>query len=563
LVITQKTLFAALRLDGSKLKADPLSIKKIVIFFQLYCRLSQSSDTDHPLKNMSMFKKITTIIIFSALLFAGYSQAQSTDMVLAKFRDEGFLHSQARGMLSEFTDVYGQRLTGSREYLAAANWAAAKMKTIGLENVHFENYCKDCRGWSLKTFNVEMVAPNYMHLVAYPMAMTRSTAGVVEGKLVSIESIRDMNSVKEKFAGKLKGKVILLGTEPRQRSLTDTIFKRYSDEELKRMEDKTMPLVKPTPLPELLDSWKVDDHLADEFFAFAEKEGALAVLQAQSAITGILHAQGTYNYLEGSAKSLPYFSIMAEHFGRFYRMLKQEVVPVIRLNLETSFYLEPENNVNIIGEIPGTDPSLKSEVVMVGGHFDSWHSATGATDNGVSCMVLMEALRILKQTGITPKRTIRICLWGGEEQAFIGSVAYATKHFGGLREAPNEESKKVTSYLNLDNGAGAIRGLYLQGNEFARPVFKKIFNGISSLCNGTLTIENTLSTDHETFDHYNIPSFQFIQDPISYGSVTHHTHLDLPEYVPEEDAKKNAVILAWTIYSIGEMDTMVPRKHKD
>ena len=507
-----------------------------------------------------MTKKITIAIFFSALLFTSYAQKQPDDVVLSKIRNEGFQHSQAKSMLLEFTDVYGQRLTGSREYLAAANWVAGKMRSIGLENVHFENYCKDCRGWSIKTFNVEMIAPNYMHLIAYPMAMSKSSAGVVEGKIVSIESFRDMKAITEKYAGKLNGKIILLGTEPRQRSLTDTIFKRYSDEELKRMEDKQMPQQKQTPLPELLDSWKVDDHVADEFIAFVEKEGAIAVLQTQSAITGILHAQGTYNYLEGSAKSLPYFNIIPEHFGRLYRLLKQNIEPVIRLNLETTFYLEPDNNVNIIGEISGTDPSLKSEVIMIGGHFDSWHAATGATDNGVSCTTIMEALRILKQSGITPKRTIRICLWGGEEQAFIGSVSYAIKHFGELKASPNEESKKVSTYLNLDNGAGAIRGLYLQANEFARPVFKKIFSNISSLCTGTLTIENTLSTDHETFDHYNIPSFQFIQDPISYGSITHHSHLDLPEYVPEEDIKKNAVILAWTVYALEEMNTMIPRK---
>ena len=174
----------------------------------------------------------------------------------------------------------------------------------------------------------------------------------------------------------------------------------------------------------------------------------------------------------------------------------------------------------------------------------------------------MEALRILKQSGLALKRTIRIGLWGGEEQAFIGSISYAREHYGALDKKPTPESEKVTAYLNLDNGAGLIRGIYLQGNEFARPVFKQIFSPFPSLQENALTIENTLSTDHETFDHYNIPSFQFIQDPLSYNTLNHHTHLDLPEYVPEEDLKKNAVILAWTIYSLANMDTKVPRKQK-
>ena len=508
---------------------------------------------------MKIYKTILTWF-FIAIVIYGNSQSLIADANLSKIRNEGLQHSEAKSMLLKFTDVYGQRLTGSREYLAAANWAAAKMKAIGLENVHFENFCKDCRGWSIKSFNVELVSPNYMHIVAYPMAMTKSTTGIVEGELISIESFQDMNVVKEKFSGRLKGKIILLGTEPRLRSLTDTILKRYDNDELKNMDEQLTTTEKQVPLPELLDSWKISDHRDDEFIAFAENEGALAVLKTQSALLGVLRVQGTYNYREDDTKALPYFSIIPEHFGRLYRLLKQNVIPRIRLDLQTTFYKEPENNVNIIGEIKGTDPALKSEVVMIGGHFDSWHSATGATDNGVSCIVLMEALRILKASGISPKRTIRICLWGGEEQAFIGSVSYAIDHFGGLKEKPNNDSKKVSAYLNLDNGAGAIRGIYLQGNEFARPVFKEIFSHVSSLGTSALTIENTLSTDHETFDHYNIPSFQFIQDPLNYETITHHSHLDLSEYAPESDLKKNAVILAWTIYEMASMNSMVPRK---
>jgi Zn-dependent M28 family amino/carboxypeptidase len=279
-------------------------------------------------------------------------------------------------------------------------------------------------------------------------------------------------------------------------------------------------------------------------------------------LLGVLHPDGTYYYQNGSLKPLPYFTIIAEHFGRLARMIKNGVTPKIRLNLETEFYNEPKNNVNVIGELTGTDAKLKSETILIGAHFDSWHSGTGATDNGANSVVLVEALRILKQIGYKPKRTIKMGLWGGEEQAFLGSAAYAKKHFGKLNEKPNRASKKIAVYLNLDNGAGAIRGLYLQKNEFARPVFKKVFSSISNLSEGALTIENTLSTDHETFDHYNIPSFQFIQDDLTYGNVTHHTQLDVVEYVPEEDIMKNAVILAWTIYSLSENDKMVPRKVK-
>lgn len=508
-------------------------------------------------------KKQIMGLLLAFICHSSYAQPFTDDARLAAIKNEGLLHSQASALLHTLTDIYGQRLTGSREYLAAAKWTAAKMKEIGLDNVHFENYCKDCRGWSIKGFNVEMVAPNYMHLVAYPLAMSKSTNGIAEGEVVHIESFQNMNAVKAQFTGKLKGKIILLGREPKQRSLTEPLLKRYTDEELAKMEKQLNPNVAQTPLPDELESWKTSDHRDKEFLAFAEQEGALAVLKTQSSSLGILGAGGTYEYLANDPVPLPYFSLMPEHFGRLLRMLEQHVTPTIKLSLETDMYLEPENNVDIIGEIKGTDPTLASQVVMVGGHFDSWHSGTGATDNGVSCTELIEALRILKQCGITPRRTIRIGLWGGEEQAFVGSVTYAIQHYGQLKAPPNNESKKVSVYLNLDNGAGAIRGIYLQGNEFARNDFKEIFSHIPNLTDGITTIENTLSTDHETFDHYNIPSFQFIQDPLSYETLNHHTHLDLPEYIPADDLKKNAVILAWTIYSLAQKDNMVARKKKD
>jgi carboxypeptidase Q len=509
---------------------------------------------------MIMRKIISVVFVFVTL--AGFSQLNS-DPQLSKIRSIGFQQSEAKKMFHQLTDVYGQRLTGSREYYAAAKWAAATMKEIGLTNVHFENYCKDCRGWSMKSFNVEMVAPNYMHIMAYPLAWTKSSNGVVEGELIHIADQKEIDSLRKKFTGKLKGKIILLGKMPRSVSLADTIFSRFSDDDLARMGNRNVPGVKATPLPDMLDEWAVDNVQDQAFLEFVEKEGALAILRTQSMMTGVLNISGTYYYKESNIKPIPYFSIMPEHFGRMARLLEQRKSPRVKLNLETSFYLEPDNNVNIIGEIEGSDPALKSETVMIGGHFDSWHLASGATDNGVSCVVLMEALRVLKQSGLKPRRTIRIGLWGGEEQDFIGSVAYAKEHFGELKSKPNAASEKISAYLNLDNGGGAIRGIYLQANEMARPVFDNIFGKAPSLGVKTVTIDNTLYTDHETFDYYNIPSFQFIQDPLSYETVNHHTHLDFPEYVPEEDMMRNAVILAWTIFNLADMETKVPRKQKN
>tara|TARA_R110002073_G_scaffold17446_7_gene65735 strand:+ start:17703 stop:19235 length:1533 start_codon:yes stop_codon:yes gene_type:complete len=508
------------------------------------------------------FKNIIFIVTFLGIFINANSQ-NSDEKVLAQIRAEGFLNSQVMSMLEELTDVYGQRLTGSREYFAAATFMSNKMKALGLQKVHFENYCNNCRGWSMKSFNVEMTAPNFMHINAYPLAMSKSSQGIVEGEVVHIPSFKDMESVKKNYSGKLNGKIVLTGNAPTNKSLNEDVLKRYSNEELKKMEDKLVPETRQTPLPELFKSWETSDKYDQDALKFLEAEGALAVIKSRSMLLGVLHPDGTYYYKINDYKPLPYFTIMQEHFGRLARMIKKGVTPKIRLNLETEFYNEQENNVNVIGEITGTDSKLKSETILIGAHFDSWHSGTGATDNGASSVVLVEALRILKAIGYQPKRTLKIGLWGGEEQAFLGSAAYARKHFGKLDEKPNNASKKISAYLNLDNGAGAIRGMYLQKNELARPVFQNVFAPIANLSEGTLTIENTLSTDHETFDHYNIPSFQFIQDKLTYNNVTHHTQLDVLEYVPEEDIMKNAVILAWTIYKLSEMDSKVPRKVTD
>jgi len=492
--------------------------------------------------------------------FTGYSQSETSNDVLAKIRQEGFQNSQVMNMVSELTDVYGQRLTGSREYLAAAKWTAQHMKDLGFQNVHFENFCPECRGWSVKGFNLEMTSPNYMKIVGYPLDMSKSTNGVVSGEIVHIEIGDDADAYKTEFDGKLKGKIILWGKVPASKSLDEPLSHRYTDDQLLKMQEKLSPENKKRYLPDLLRLWETPDTVEDDFLRFAESQGALAVLTARSNVTGIIRASGPYYDKEGALQPLPYFTIRSEHFGRLVRMLELGTVPVVRINLETELYHEPQNNVDIIGELTGTDANLKKEQILIGAHFDSWHSATGATDNGANCMVLMEALRILKVTGYKPRRTIRIGLWGGEEEAFYGSAAYAIAHFGPFDKDPNAESKQVSAYLNLDNGVGAIRGINLQANDIARPVFARIFKPLADICDGIITIENEQDTDHETFDYYNIPSFQFIQDPLAYETVTHHSDLDLYEYVPEDDVKKNAVLLASVIYSLDQMTEKVPRK---
>lgn len=501
------------------------------------------------------------LILVWLLAIAQFANAQvSPSSTLALLRQKGLHESTARKTLDSLCDTYGSRLTGSRQYLAAAQWARQAMTDAGLTNAHFEPYCTDCRGWELKSFNAELVAPNYMKLIAYPFAYTRQLQLPVTAEVVNVPTLRNMPKIHADYGDKVKGKIILLGILPPVSAMDDSIMRRFGSDELSEMNEQLLAEKTQKNLYDQLEGWKKDDIIDQDFLKFADSAGAVAVFKTQPMSAGVLQVTGSYYYRQHHMLPLPYFAISPEHYSRLYRMIASGLKPRVKLEVNSQTYQEPQNNVNIIGELKGSDARLKDEVVMAGAHFDSWHSANGATDNGANCVVLLEALKLLKQSGLQPRRTIRIAFWGGEEQAFAGSVDYAAQHFGGLKEQPNAESKKVSAYFNLDNGAGAIRGIYLQKSEMARPVMEDILAPLKSLGVSALTIENTLSTDHETFDHYNIPAFQMIQDPLNYETLRHHTNLDLPEFVPEADLRKNVVIMAWILYSVANRDELLPRK---
>jgi Zn-dependent M28 family amino/carboxypeptidase len=299
----------------------------------------------------------------------------------------------------------------------------------------------------------------------------------------------------------------------------------------------------------------------DAFFAFLKAEGALSMLGTTPFFPGVIHPSGTYNYKESDEKPIPYFAISPENFGKLSRLIQRDKNPKIKFHLDSELYLNPKNNVNIIAEITGSDPKLKNEVVMIGAHFDSWHPASGATDNGAGSAVMMEVMRIIKASGVKPKRTIRIALWGGEEQGYLGSMAYAENHFGKVKETTRKkEVETISAYLNMDNGAGQMRGLYLQGNEAVKPIFESMLEPYAYLDVNNLTIQNTNFTDHDVFDYYKVPGFQIIQDPLNYSTVTHHTNLDDLEYVPERDMMINATVIAALVYQIAERDLRLPRE---
>ncbi len=435
---------------------------------------------------------------------------------------------------------------------------------------YFENYCDDCMGWEVKSFNIEMTEPAYMKIQAYPYAWTESSNGVQTGDLVWVEDYSDMEQVKKQWAGKLKGKTVLIGSTPEQNMLFDALSKRFTKDQIEEAEKSIVP-VPSKPLGPSAGDLDLIEELEivfasfmkkdDSFFEFLKSEGAISMLGTTPFFPGVIHPSGTYNYRKNDTKPLPYFAISPENFGKLKRLIDREMTPKLKFHLDAELYLKPENNVNIIAEITGSDPNLKDEVVMIGAHFDSWHPASGATDNGAGSAVMMEVMRIINASGLKPKRTIRIALWGGEEQGYLGSLAYAENHYGILKETSRKkEVEKISAYINMDNGAGQMRGVYLQGNEAVRPIFEDMLKPYAHLDVNNLTIENTNFTDHDVFDYYKIPGFQIIQDPLNYSTVTHHTNLDALEYVPERDMMVNATVIAALVYQIAQLEERLPRE---
>ncbi len=515
-------------------------------------------------------KSFSKILIIGFFLIGFSAIGQTKSQALSKINTEGFQKSGVMNLISELSDIYGPRLTGTAQYYTAAQWAKKKLENFGVDKVYFEKYCNDCMGWEVNSFNVEMTEPAYMKIQAYPYAWTESSNGVQTGDLVWIENPNDLKNLKEQWSGKLYGKTILIGKAPEQNMLFDALSKRFTKEQLEEAERSIVPAPGNPLGPSIGDVDLIEDleiifasfmRKDDAFFAFLKEEGALSILGTTPFFPGITHPSGTYNFRESDIKPVPYFAISPENFGKLKRLIDRDIIPKIKFHLDSELYLRPENNVNIIGEITGSDPKLKDEVVMIGAHFDSWHSAAGATDNGAGSAVMMEVMRIIKASGVKPRRTIRIALWGGEEQGYLGSMAYAEDHFGKVKETTRKkEVEKISAYINMDNGAGQMRGIYLQGNEAVRPVFAEMLKPYEHLDVNNLTIQNTNFTDHDVFDYYKIPGFQIIQDPLNYNSVTHHTNLDALEYVPERDMMINATVIAALVYQIAERDSRLPRE---
>jgi carboxypeptidase Q len=488
------------------------------------------------------------------------SAAEPVDeAVIAKIKVEGFQHSKVMDTLSWLSDVYGPRLSGSPELRKAAEWARDEMTRRGMANAALEEYDTRVRGWAIERFDIAMTAPEYMRILGYPLAWSPPIDGTLSGTpvIVEVESKGDF----AKYHGTLTGKIVLNG-RPETKSIGfEPVATRLTAQDL----DKQAAAMDPAPAdnedaPKSLEeeekefNEELDKHLAIEKY-FAD-EGAAAVLTASS-IREVVRVQGYYDNKWHA--TYPSFVISREHYGRLVRMIDHKILPTLSLSLAVT-QSDAAPLFNVVAEIPGTDPALRDQVVMLGAHLDSWHSATGATDNGAGCAVVMEAVRILQAIGVKPRRTIRVALWTGEEQDYFGSVGYVEKHFADLKtHAVKPAHAKLAAYFNVDNGSGRIRGVNLQGNEAVRPIFEAWLKPFAYLGATTLTSLNTGGTDHMVFNAVGLPGFQFIQDPLDYETRAHHSSLDVYEQAIPDDLMQASVILASFVYHAATRDEMLPR----
>jgi hypothetical protein len=507
----------------------------------------------------------------------------------ARIREEGFKHSHVMEFAGALTDGIGPRLTGSPNMAKANAWTRDTLTKIGLEDAHLEDWGEFGMGWQQINTWVRMVSPDPEPLWAQAAPWSVATNGPVSGEAVylNLKEEKDL----EAYRGKLAGKIVLLGAMRPTPDITEPLFHRYTTEELAEME--TYPTgERPAGGPDM-------QHLMAERARLAALRAAALKMMTDEHVaailtpsrdggngggSGVIFDDNGANLVRGAqvkenAVTIPNAVMMIEPYNRLARLLENHVPVTLQVNIETRFTGDHEHGFNTVAEIPGTDPRLKNQVVMVGGHLDSWISGTGATDNGAGSIIAMEAVRILKALGVKPKRTIRIALWSGEEQGLFGSQGYVKQHFGTFAEPDYAQPANTSSYMrergkltttkewetldayyNLDNGTGKVRGVYTQENYAIAPIFRQWIAPLADLGVTAISYRNTGGTDHLSFDAVGLPGFQYIQDPMDYETRVHHSDMDTYDRLHPLDLEQAAVVEAIFLYNTSEREAMMPRK---
>jgi hypothetical protein len=519
-----------------------------------------------------------------------YEQPQPANEVIDyamydRIRDEGLHHSHIMEYASALADGIGPRLTGSPNLHRANEWTVEQLTAMGCVNAHLEDWGEFGMGWQQLNTWVRMSSPDTAVFIAQAAPWSPSTNGAVNGPAIwlDVKTPEDL----EKYKGKVAGKIVLYGEMRDVPPVDKPLFERADEKDLAKIVE--YPLSPNREYEQYRQDRLKRAELQEKALKFFSEEHPLAVVVPSrdgrngGGSGGTIFDDSTFGwstYKRDHAIPFPVVVMAIENYGRVYRLLKAHVPVTMEMNVDTQFTGDHEHGFDTIAEIAGTDPKLKDEVVMVGGHLDSWASATGATDNGAGTVVAMEVMRILNALQVKPRRTIRIALWTGEEQGLFGSAGYVKQHFGFAAQstAPDQlklpewmrktvgplelkpEQQKISGYFNVDNGTGKILGIYLQENAAEAPIFQQWIEPLKDLGVTTITLRNTGGTDHESFDAVGIPGFQFIQDNMDYGSRTHHSNMDTYERLQAGDLKQAATVEAIFVYNTAMRDQMLPRK---
>lgn len=484
-------------------------------------------------------RPLIIIATFAAIAAAdqpAFTRQTNDTGVLAQIKAEALDHSQVGAMFSMLTDDIGPRLTASPAFHQAIDWAKDRMTAIGLSNVHTETWPFG-RGWTLDRLTIEMTSPRYMPLIGYAEAWSPSTAGEIVGTPIMIGGKTPAEV--EAMRSRLKGAIVL--TQPEA-----TFIK----------EDRAQPTTATGPVrigapPPPGPRQKPAD--ARAIAQILREAGAAVLLRTSYGEHGTVFVQRR----DEGPDALPAIVVAGEHYDLLVRLAERGTPVKLRINLQSHYQTDDTNGYNVIGELPGTDPQLRDEVVMVGAHIDSWHAGEGAADNadGVSCA--LEAMRVLKAIGARSKRTIRVALWGGEEEGLLGSKAYVHQHFEG--DANKAARDHVFVYLNQDPGTGPIYGWYLEQTPALQPLFDAWLEPLKDLGARRNVLPGIGATDHLSFRAVGIPGFNAIQDYTDYDTRIHHTNMDMPERVRAQDLKEAAIVLAWFAYQASVTDQSIPR----
>jgi hypothetical protein len=485
--------------------------------------------------------RVAATVSLLLLLSAAYgltqqrADADAVNQIVARIRTEGLQRSRALAMYRTLTDEIGARLTGSPAHKQAADWARDRFAEFGLANPHLEPY-EFGRGWQLEQISVAMTEPRYFPLIAYAEAWTPSTKGVVIGRVVYIG---DKTAAQiQAMAGQLRGAIVLTSLP-----ITEWVER---DRPQPGLDDKPVATGNPS-----LPGAKSTTPLTD-LRPLLKAAGAAVALRPSAYRDGTV---GVVGLGDRATDSVPSIVVAGEQYNILARLAAGGHPPTLRVDLRTRFFEDSRSSYNVIADIPGSDPALRDQIVLVGAHLDSWHTASGATDNADGAVAVMEAARILKALGAPPRRTIRIALWSGEEQGLLGARAYLMQHFN----TPAQRDQ-LAVYINDDPGSGKTLGFYMEGNTAAKAIFDRWLEPLKDLGATRNIIEGIGATDHVPFNEMGLPGFNVIKDFDAYDERTRHTNADFPERMSEDELKESAIFMATFAWQAAMVDEKVPRK---